>query len=466
MTVLRRGNLAPLVALAVGAWALAGEPLVHGDAVSILVAAGFVAALALIGVRRSRRERGAVDPFHPLAFPLIYVAFSFLAPAWLAFVQNTPLRGLSRNTPVAHGTVKLLVLGVVGFAAGAAVHFRVHGAAHARTRRRVNPVSPLRLLNLGRGLLLIPLAISFAKAATGTVHHRGAGQLITSPTDTLSALLDPTELTAVVLILAAHRMAKLDRLMARLDWGLVGLLIVLIGLRGSRGNAIALLLVLTLAHVHRRGKVVGVALGAILMVVFGVVVLQYRSAAAGHASSAGAADILLGDMTVAAFSTGATAAVVPHDLPYAHGSTLVAALERQLPGPVAVRLFGPPDDTAARRFRQIIGFSDPNAGIGYSIPAEGYLNFGRLGVFGLCAVLGLLFAWAYGRLDLTAGRATRMLYPVIVGVLPFGLRSDSLAMTKNILYPLIILTVALVISRRRPTPLPVLPPVERVPVPV
>lgn len=457
---LRRGSLASVVALAVGAWALAGEPFVHGDALSILVTAAFVTALALIGVRRSRRERGAVDPFHPLAFPLIYVAFSFLAPAWLAFVQDSPLRGLSRNTPIAQSTVKLLVLGVVGFAAGAAVHFRLQDAAHLShrwSRRRVlAPVSPLRLLNLGRGLLLIPLAISFAKAATGTVHHRGAGQLITSPTDALSTLLDPTEITAVVLIIAAHRMAKLDGLMARLDWGLVGLLVVLIGLRGSRGNAIALLLVLTLAHVHRRGKVLAVALGAIVMVVFGVVVLQYRSAAAGHEANGSAADILLGDMTVAAFSTGATAAVVPHDIPYAHGSTLVAALERQLPSPVAVPLFGPPDDTAARRFRDIIGFDDPNAGLGYSIPAEGYLNFGRWGVFGLCGVLGLLFAWAYARLDLTGGRATRLLYPVLVAVLPFGLRSDTLGMTKNILYPLIILTVALVIARKKPAPLPVL----------
>jgi hypothetical protein len=294
------------------------------------------------------------------------------------------------------------------------------------------------------------------------VHHRGAGQLITSPTDTLSTLLDPTEITAVVLILAAHRMMKLDRLMARLDWGLVGVLIVLIGLRGSRGNAIALLLVLTLAHMHHRGRVRAVVIGGIIMAVFGVVVLQYRSAAAGHQSSAGAADILLGDMTVAAFSTGATAAVIPHDRPYTHGSTIVAAIERQLPGPVAVRLFGPPDDTAARRFRQIIGFSDPNAGIGYSIPAEGYLNFGRLGVFGLCGVLGLLFAWLYARFDFTAGRATRLLYPVLVAVLPFGLRSDTLGMTKNILYPLIILSVALVIARKKPAPLPVFAPAPAV----
>ena len=62
----------------------------------------------------------------------------------------------------------------------------------------------------------------------------------------------------------------------------------------------------------------------------------------------------------------------------------MAAFERQLPSPIAIPLFGPPDDTAARRFRALVGFNNPNQGIGYSIPAEGYLNFGRFGVFGIC----------------------------------------------------------------------------------
>jgi hypothetical protein len=441
----RRGSLAPVVALAVGVWALAGAPLVHSTALQILAAAAFVAALAVIGVHRSRAARGFADPFHPLGFPLIYVAFSFLAPLWLDQVLHTPLRGLGGTIPIAHDTVKLLIIGVVGFAAGASIRF------HARIRvprRPGAPVSPMRLLNAGRLLLLIPLAISFERAAAGNVHHRGVNQFVVSPTDALSALLDPTEIAAVVLILAAHRLAKSERMLARLDWALIGALILLIGLRGSRGNAIALLLVLTLAHVQRRGKVFAVAVGAIVMAVFGVVVLQYRSAAAGHATNASAADILIGDMTVAGFSTGATAEVVPHDVGYAHGATLVAALERQLPSPIAIPLFGPPNDTAARRFRNLVGFDNPNQGIGYSIPAEGYLNFGRFGVFGLCLVLGLAFAWAYARFDFDSARTTRLLYPVLVAVLPFGLRSDSLGLIKSVLYAAILIQVALIVARK------------------
>ena len=95
----RRGTLAPVVALAVGAWALAGEPLVHAIELQILATAAFVAALALIGVHRSRAATGSADPFHPLAFPLIYVAFSFLAPLWLADVLGHAAARAERQHP-------------------------------------------------------------------------------------------------------------------------------------------------------------------------------------------------------------------------------------------------------------------------------------------------------------------------------------------------------------------------------
>jgi hypothetical protein len=115
---------------------------------------------------------------------------------------------------------------------------------------------------------------------------------------------------------------------------------------------------------------------------------------------------------------------------------------------MADALFGPPNDTAALQFRQIVGFNNPNNGIGYSIPAEGYLNFGRGGVFLLCAMLGLAFAWAYSRMDLVGGRTSGLVYPVLVAVLPFGLRSDSLGLTKSVLYAAIIIQAVLIAARQ------------------
>ena len=157
--------------------------------------------------------------------------FSFLAPLWLADVLGEPLRGLGRSIPIAHNTVKLLIIGVVGFAAGATIRFRPSGRA---ARQPIAPVSPRRMLNLGRGLLLVPLAISVERFAAGAVQHRGLNGLAATPTGALSALIDPTQISALILILTAHRLAKRDKLMARLDWILVGALH-----RGDRGARIS-----------------------------------------------------------------------------------------------------------------------------------------------------------------------------------------------------------------------------------
>jgi nucleoid DNA-binding protein len=438
----RRATVVPSIALLAGAWALAGDPLLHSVAAQIVVAGGFVGCLMVVGLRRSREARGTWDPFHPLVFPLAYVAVSFLAPIWLDEVMHRPLRGLGRAIPIAPGAAKLLIVGVVGFAAGAAIR---HRRKEPEPRADQKPVAPWRLLAFGRVLLLLPLAISANRFVAGSVHSRGVGHLAAN--DVLSALLDPTEIAAVVLILAAHRMAKHDRLLARLDWCLIGGLVLLIGARGSRGNAIALMLALAVVATSHRAKVAAVVIAAVAIVSFGVLDLHYRSAAVGRDITASSTDILLGDMTVAAFTTGATAAAVPKEVPYSHGRTLLAALERQLPSPVANRLFGPPTDTAAHEFREIIGFDNPNAGVGYSIPAEGYLNFGRLGVFMLCGLLGMGFAWAYSRFTSSGEKVSGLMYPVVVAALPFGLRSDSLGLIKTILYAALLMQVAVVVAR-------------------
>jgi hypothetical protein len=185
----------------------------------------------------------------------------------------------------------------------------------------------------------------------------------------------------------------------------------------------------------------------VVMGMFGVGVLEYRTAARGAQSTDSASDILLGDMTVAAFTVGATAAAVPSDMPYQNGRTLGAAALRQLPSPIAIPLFGPAHDTGTWKFREIIGLSNPNFGVGFSLPADGYLNFGRVGVFGICGLLGMLFAWAYPRLDFASGRPLGLFYPVLVASLPFGLRSDALGTTKNLLYAMIVLAVIMVASR-------------------
>jgi hypothetical protein len=296
-------------------------------------------------------------------------------------------------------------------------------------------------------LLLFPMVLAAQAAAGGAVYTRGIGQITATSSKGLDAVTGPVALTAVIMILAAHRTAGRSRLMSWVDWGLIGTFIALTGLTGSRAGPISLLVLLTLAHTHRGGGVRAVVVSLVVMGMFGVGVLEYRTAARGAQSTDSASDILLGDMTVAAFTVGATAAAVPSDMPYQNGRTLGAAALRQLPSPIAIPLFGPAHDTGTWKFREIIGLSNPNFGVGFSLPADGYLNFGRVGVFGICGLLGMLFAWAYPRLDFASGRPLGLFYPVLVASLPFGLRSDALGTTKNLLYAMIVLAVIMVASR-------------------
>lgn len=447
MSALRR--LAPVVAgttIAVigGMLALPGAVASGRPDVQMAVTLVLVGVLVVVGLRRSRAARGYTDPFHPLVFPLGYVAFSFLAPVWFAIILDRPVGALARAVALAPGTAGLLILGIAGFALGALVPFRGSRQEEGQHTRAFG----LTVLGAGRLLILLPLALMARAALTGAVTRRGADQVDVSILDTLNALLAPVTLTAVTLLLVGHRLLRRPGLLPLVDWALVGAAGFLSAAIGERGDAIALVLLFAVVLTLRRASMRPFLVAVGLIVVVAVTVLNYRAGAVGTTiTDRTVTDILLGDMAVAGFTTGATAAVVPEYYEYAGGSTLAAALVRQVPSVVALPLFGPPDDVGARYFRDIINLSDANSGVGFSLPAEGYLNFGPLGVFGLCGLVGLLFAWAYPRLDLANGRASGLLYPVLVATLPFGLRSDALGSIKSVLYPLVIAGVVMVIAR-------------------
>jgi hypothetical protein len=147
---------------------------------------------------------------------------------------------------------------------------------------------------------------------------------------------------------------------------------------------------------------------------------------------------------------------VPDSEPLRLGSTYVAALQRQLPGPIALEILGPPTDTASFELRQMLGFYDPDAGFGFSLPAEGFLNFGLVGVVGACVVTGLLLGGSYARRP--AGlpdRALHVLYPLIVASLPLSLRADAVQQIKTVLYPMVFAAVVFALARQGDEPEPV-----------
>jgi hypothetical protein len=100
-------------------------------------------------------------------------------------------------------------------------------------------------------------------------------------------------------------------------------------------------------------------------------------------------------------------------------------------------------------YRELVGFTDPTQGWGFSEPTEAYLNFGFIGVLILAAAIG----WLFGRSFLWAsasdrrGRFATYVYPLLISYLPFGLRSDALGQLKSIIYPLVIVGISVWLGR-------------------
>jgi len=429
--------------LALGVWAGLGGPGLTTVRSQILVVWTLAVLIILVGLQRSWSIQHRIDLLHPLVAPLGYIALSFLAPLWVTLVAGDPVRALSRETPISVNTAALLGLGVLGYTAGAWCNF----SPSRRERASLGPEFASTLLLVGRCLVLVPLSIAIRDNLAGGVAIRGLGQLEYTPSDSLHALLGIASLAAVVTILAGQAVKGSTKLLAPLDWVLIVSMILAIGARGSRSDAVAIMLVLVVAKLSRRGRLRSLAAGIPVVFAFIVTVLHYRNDQLGRTTDEAPVTILLGDMSIAAFTTGATAARVPSSFDYAYGDTLLAGLVRQLPSPISVPLLGPPTDHGAYRFRQIVGYSNPDGGLGFSIPADGYLNFGAAGVAILCALIGLLASWSYPRMDFASGSPIGIIYPVLLAIMPFGLRSDFLGFNKNILYPVLIVGLAMIIAR-------------------
>ncbi|MFC7550581.1 O-antigen polymerase [Plantactinospora sp. GCM10030261] len=110
---------------------------------------------------------------------------------------------------------------------------------------------------------------------------------------------------------------------------------------------------------------------------------------------------------------------VPLALPVAAAVTLTRAT-----GPLALWIWGQPNDTGAFHFRTLIGMTNDGQGWGYSIPAEGALNFGLPGVLLLPFVYGLALAWLYARFSAAPTRALELIYSIAAASVPFAFRSD------------------------------------------
>lgn len=402
----------------------------------ILLAGAVVAAWgAVAGIRRTRAA-GQLDLFHPLIFPSIYVAIASLAPAAWIWVGGSNL-GYIEASFMSTRTPLLMTLAVVGFVLGAGVRF---GPA----RHPGKPIDASTLGAAGRCLLLVPLLLALRDFRADIVLTRGEGQDTFTAADVLNAMGFIAAPAAVAMILSS-RLQRGMRLLGPVDavaiLGLVGLL----GLNGRRGAALAVMVVVLVFATRRKGANLRAMTGLALMALFAYVVAVYRTSAAGGNTTLSSVAVVLRDLGSVAFTTGGTDLAA--DGHYHNGATILVGLIRQLPSPIANQILGPPVDTGTYLFRSLSGLQGSAMGYGFSLPAEGVLNFGLIGAFAVPFVAGLVLAWLYGRFDVNGSRALTLLYPIAVGTVPFAWRSDTLGAVKGVLYPAIMLFVTIVFAR-------------------
>ena len=235
----------------------------------------------------------------------------------------------------------------------------------------------------------------------------------------------------------------------REDYALFAIFVVATFLAGRRGELVAPA-IFALWVYHTRIRPIRVAT-AVLMVLAVALVFQGVSGARVGFSFYGGAGVALNrtasSLGTPIFITSKLIERVPSRVPFARGETYLAALERQLPSPVSIALFGPPTNTGAFKFREILNYGDPNSGFGFSLPSEAYLNFGLGGALLIGGLVGLLFGYAYRRQGPDPTSAVHYLYPVLLATLPLGLRSDALTEIKMVAYPMIAIAIFIYLSR-------------------
>lgn len=410
--------------------------LFMGDVTTVQwIAVAWVLVLGITAYWRSR------DPLHPLVFPILYLAtVCLVVPLHVATSRQDLGRVLvhSLDGP-APG---ILLLGFLTFVVGSMAGLRnveIQSAATARSIDRPEMMELSgRLLLVASGLLkLVQIRLAAGRVYGENQVGGGAFSLITTLTEGLF-------LSAIALLcVARHVQGKspvhlVDLLIVLAYGGASGILL------GSRSELIAPMLIL-LWGLSRYRRVPMVLLLAVTAAVISAFSYIQTTRGASTADSKSPLETTLIDLSSPYYLLDELAARVPDPVGYTSGQTYIAALEMMLPSPIRQVLMPSTDPPATATFiyRDIINFTDVNQGFGFAYPAEAYLNFGLLGVGASGFLLGFLLATAYAAsLHLQVGRLVTMVYPLLVACLPYGYRSDSLGMTKMVLYPLIFMALA------------------------
>lgn len=374
------------------------------------------------------------DLFAPMAFPALYVGFSFIAPAWAHQIHGTHFAVEAGGVPQSPNTVGLMCASALAFAAGCCM---IRGRPWVLPEIRLHPpqsVVGFRLCGITAQVIM------FYQAATENLALRGVNQLTSG-----HSVLDVAAPALAVVYIAGVGIGSIRAGRSRpfevVDGILIVGLVIAPSLQGDRNVADSVVLAVgVVLAIAGRLSLLKVGAGVGVLLAISILVLAYRSNASGETVKSSKVDTILGDLAPAEFSTGAVAVAVPLRADYLHGSTVTASAVRLLPSPV-FPLFGlssaaDSGSTASFAFRNLIGYKNPNNGLGFSIPAEGYLNFGFAGMLGACFLYGAAFSYSWRRLRARSSMVALASYVILVATLPICMRSDALGLGKGVLYPI------------------------------
>ena len=381
------------------------------------------------------------DWFHPSAFPVLYVSVTLSFPAlYLVFIGGSV--GAINPSDVSGEVIAIFGLTIVGLLAGVFAGTRVRAPGSSSSRL----IDPRRLRLLGRGTLFVSLVLRGTVLAANAGGRYGEGSVNFGAGQALDNLAVALFFVGCCLVVVGNLHIE-GKAVGRWDLLLLAGFATPTLVSGSRGELIAPFLFVCWAH-HTYVRTIGLKLLVGLTLITLVVFQGVLGIRAGESFYGG-----LQEGTERTLIAVGTPLLITHSLVervpggFSGGDTYVAAAKRQLPGPIAVAVFGPPDDTGTFVFREIMNFDSPDAGFGFSFPSESYLNFGLPGAFGAAVLAGLIVGLAFVPRPALPTRAAHLLYPVIVVWMPFALKADALAQVKTVLYPMLIFTLAFALSR-------------------
>ena len=382
-----------------------------------------------------RRASGAQALFHPLGLPLAYLGLVLLSPLAYISLTNSAL-GLVTPEMITPRLAAIFFLTFAGVAVGAKAGLIISspgGVAAARVKYGL-----MRQMGRLGMLMLLMIRLYTYLSQRGTPY--GQAQFDVTFSSTLTTFQNTFALI-VVIVLAVGNTQTIGSVLSRIDMVGLGAFIAMTLLTGQRSPLIAPAIFLAWAQ-HTWVRPVRPK-RAVLVLLVGVLIFQsvgeVRGGQQGHSalpsSLSEGVERTIRPLASPALVTAKVLEVVPPH-PYYDGSTYVAAIERQLPGPISRALFGYPGDTGSFVLRDLTGDTNQNQGYSFSFPTEAYLNFGILGTFLVPTAVGAVLAVAYRRTSLRPSRARHLLYPIILSSLPLSIRSDALTQLKLVLYPM------------------------------